>query len=153
VDLEFTAIRTVYLFSLPGAITDSVKRVIGDEDTPSFSATSFFSQVQTPASTTPAVLALSSSVPVDDATGISKTANLTLTYNNALVAGVINTITLLDATQTKLAATITLDATKKIVTIDPTASLAGTTAHTLVANALDIYGQTLTSIITFTTAA
>ncbi len=84
---------------------------------------------------------------------INKTANLTLTYNNALVAGVINSVTLLDDNQAPVAAAVTLDATKKIITINPTASLAGTTAHTLVASVTDIYGQVLTSIITFTTAA
>ena len=90
---------------------------------------------------------------MDDATGISKTANLTLTYNNALIAGVVNTVALLDDAQAPVAGAVTLDATKKIITINPTAALAGTTAHTLVANVTDIYGQSLTSMITFTTAA
>ncbi len=150
--LSCKAIKTTYAFN-NGVTTEGVKRKFGDEDTTNFSATGWFSQVQVPGSTTPSALALSSSVPVDDATGISKTANLTLTYNNALVAGVINSITLLDDTQAPVAGAVTLDATKKIITIDPTASLDGSTTHTLVANVTDIYGQVLTSIITFTTTA
>jgi phi13 family phage major tail protein len=150
--LTYTAIRTTYQFDL-GDINDSVKRVVGDEDTTNFSGTSWFTTVQVPGVASVSALALSTSTPADDASGVSKTANLTLTYNNALVDGVVNSVTLLDNTQAVVAAAVTLDATKKIVTIDPTASLAGSTAHTLVANATDIYGQTLTSVITFTTAA
>lgn len=150
--LTCKAIKTTKTFN-NGTTTEGVKRIFGDEDTTNFSATGWFLQVQIPSTTTPAALALSSSVPVDDATGVSKTANLTLTYNNALTAGAVNTITLLDNNSAKIAATITLDTAKKVVTIDPTPTLAGSTAHTLVASVTDIYGQSLTSVITFTTAA
>ena len=45
--LTYTAIPTVYEFDL-GDINAAVKRVFGDEDTDNFSATGWFSQVQTP---------------------------------------------------------------------------------------------------------
>ena len=149
----FTAMNTIHEFDL-GDINGTVKRIVGDEDTTNFSGTTFFDAVQTPSIAAPATLALSSSVPADDATGVSKTANLTLTFNNALDDDAVNNIVLLDALMAVVAGTITLDATKKIVTIDPTASLSGTTAYTIVISGVkDIYGQTLTAIVTFTTAA
>lgn len=149
----FTAIKTVATFTLTGSITDGVKRVFGDEDTTNFSATDWFTQVQTPTTTSVSALALSSSTPADDATNVSKTANQTLTYNNPLDANAIYNVALLDNTEAVVAATITIDATKKIITIDPTSSLAGSTAHKIVASVVDIYGQHLTSVVTFTTAA
>ena len=149
----FTAVNTIHQFSLPGGITATQKRVFGDEDSLNFNGSTWFNAVQVPGITSPSALALSSSVPVDDASGVSKTANLTLTYNNALADDAVDSITLLDDSEAVVAATITLDATKKIVTIDPTASLAGSTAHKVVAAVTDIYGQHLTSVVTFTTAA
>ncbi len=60
IQLKYTAIFTTYVFDL-GDVNDRVKRVIGDSDATNFSATSFFSQVQTPAVTAPSALALSTS--------------------------------------------------------------------------------------------
>lgn len=151
--VEFTAIRTVHQFDL-GDINDSVKRVVGDTDTTSFSATNWFTTVQVPGVAAVSALALSTSTPADDATGVSKTANQTLTFNNALIADAVNNVTLLDDAQAVVAGTITLDATKKIITIDPTATLTGSKDYTIVIGGVkDVYGQTLTSIVTFTTAA
>jgi phi13 family phage major tail protein len=152
-ELLFTAIKTIHKFTLSGTVTDGLKRLRGDEDSTAFDPTGWFLQVQVPGTTTPSALALSSSVPVDDATGVSKTANLTLTFNNALDDDAVNRVTLLNASNAVVAGAITLDATKKIITVDPTASLAGSTAHTLVAAVTDIYGQHLTCVVTFTTAA
>ncbi|MEN6522841.1 MAG: major tail protein [Anaerolineaceae bacterium] len=150
--LEFTALKTVHPFTVAAGVNDTVKRLFGDEDTDAFSATGWFTQVQVPGITTPDALALSSSVPTAGASGASKTANLTLTFNNALAVDAINGITLLDATPATVSITAALDATKKIVTITH-AALAGTTAHTLVYAVTDIYGQTLNGIVKFTTAA
>jgi phi13 family phage major tail protein len=151
--LNCKAIKPIHKWDLDGSLTDSLKRIWGDEDTSNFSPTGWFSAVQQPSVAAPAALALSVSVPADDATGIVRTANLTLTYNNELLAGAVNHVTLLDSTDAVVAGAITLDATKKIITINPTATLAALTAHTVIAAVTDIYGQSLTSIITFTTAA
>jgi tRNA(Arg) A34 adenosine deaminase TadA len=70
-----------------------------------------------------------------------------------LDAGVVNTVTLLDAANAPVAAAITLDATRKIVTINPDANLAATTAHAVIYAVEDIYGQHLTGVLTFTTGA
>lgn len=149
----FTAINTVHEFDL-GDVTKSVKRIVGDEDTTNFSGTGFFSQVQVPSITTPDAVALSSSVPANSATGVSKTAAFTLTFNNAMDADVVNRFALLDDTPALVNVTAVLDATKKIVTVAHDA-LDGTTAHTLViSGATDIYGQVLANtIVKFTTAA
>ena len=99
-------------------------------------------------------LALSSSTPADAATGVSKTANQTLTFNNALPAGAVNNIALiLPSDGSVVAGTITLDATKKIVTVDPTSGLTSTTDYLLVYAVTDIYGQALSGSINFQTAA
>jgi phi13 family phage major tail protein len=153
-DLTFTAIRTVHVFDL-GDINDTVKRVVGDTDTEAFVATGWFTQVQVPAVATPSALALSSSVPTPDgATGVSKTANQTLTFNNALPADAVNHIVLIAALNAVVeSSTITLDTTKKIVTIDPAGALAGTTEYVIVYSVTDIYGSTLKGAVNFTTAS
>jgi phi13 family phage major tail protein len=153
IKLTYTAIKTVHPFVLSGSITDGAKRVVGDEDTASFSGTGWFTSVQIPGVATPSALALSSSTPTGGATGISKTANLVLTFNNMLASGAENNVILLDATNTVVACTNSIDSTRKIITIDPTPSLAGTAAHSLGYAVMDIYGQKLTGVVKFTTAA
>ena len=152
-DLSFTAIRTVYKFDL-GDIDDSVKRVIGDDDTAAFDDTGWFTQVQVPGVLTPSALAMSPSVPGDGTSNISITANQTLTFNNALPADAANHIMLILASDaSQVAGTVTLDATKKIVTIDPTASLTNSVAYIITYAVTDIYGSTLKGAVNFTTAA
>ena len=150
-ELTFTAIPTVHPFNL-GSITVPVKRVFGDSDTTNFVATGWFTQVQTPVVVAPSALALSSSVPTDNTTGISITANQSLTFNNALNAdAVYNVALLLSTSYTVVAGTITIDATKKIITIDPTSSLTGSTIYVIAYNVTDIYGQHLSGAVNFTT--
>jgi phi13 family phage major tail protein len=147
----FTAIKTTYKWDL-GDINDGVYRVFGDDDTTNFSETGWFTSVQQPAVGAPAALSLSSSVPVDGATGVVITSNLTLTFNNALINNAINNVALILADGTAIACTNSLDATKKIMTINPDASLAAATAHILVYAVMDIYGQDLQGAVNFTTA-
>lgn len=152
--LEFTALRTVYKFSLPNSVTDSVKRVVGDDDTSSFSATNWFAQVQTPASASVSALAVSSSDPAAGATGVVVSKVVTVTFNNALVAGAINNAMLLNGTSdAQIAGTNSLDATRKILTVGHTSSMpAATPIRIILAGVTDIYGQTLSQVISFTTA-
>lgn len=151
--LVLTALKTIHKFTVASGVTDGVKRVWGDEDTDSFSATDWFTAVQTPAIASVSALALSASVPADADTGVVVTANQTLTFNNVMQAGCVNGISLIDPSDgSVVAGTITLDATKKIVTINPTASLTALTAYIIVYNVTDIYGQTLKGAINFTTA-
>lgn len=152
VKLTFIAIKTVYAFDL-GDLDDGVKRVIGDEDTTNFSGTNWFTQVQTPEVTAISALAVSSSTPADDATGVSLTADLTVTFNNALLLGAEHHATLLQ-NNVPVAAAKSLSASKKVITVNPNASLDATTDYALVLSGVtDIYGQVLAdTVITFTTA-
>jgi len=151
--LVLTALKTIFKFTVASGVTDGVKRVWGDTDTDSFSATNWFAAVQTPAIAAVDALALSSSTPADAATGVVVSANQTLTFNNALQTAAVNGISLIDPSDgTVIAGTITLDATKKIVTINPTASLTAATPYIIVYNVTDIYGQTLKGAVNFTTA-
>src|SRR3990172_10565002 len=150
--LTYTAIRTTYKWNL-GSVTDSVKRTFGDEDTTNFSATGWFSQVQVPNVVAPAALALDSSVPTDGATGISVSADQTLTFNNALPADVIYRVVRTKVSDGTIpASVITLDVTKKIVTINPNASLSAATAYIITYAVTDIYGKNLAGVVNFTTA-
>lgn len=154
IEITFTAIMATHPFTYDGK-TRHVKRVFGDEDTTNFDATSWFNQVQTPTSGSVAALALSSSMPADDATGVSVSANQTLTFNNALVDTAINNVMLLDSLNAPVGAAKTLSTDKKTITINPTSNLdASSDFHIVLAGIRDIYGQTLAdSVVTFTTAS
>jgi phi13 family phage major tail protein len=150
-EIVFTAVSSTYAFDV-GATNEEVKRVWGDDDTDAFDATNWFAQVQTPAVASVSALALSSSVPTDGATGVSVSANQTLTFNNMMKDDVTERIVISKADGTQAAATITLDATKKIVTIDPSSSLSASTVYLISYAVEDIYGQTLSGVVNFTTA-
>ena len=145
--LIYHAIGTKYQFGL----SKSFKRVFGDTDTTSFSATGWFSQVQTPTSSAPSALALSSSDPTDGASGVAVNKTITLTFNNALVNAAINGVIVSLADGTLKATTNSLDTTKKIMTVDPTTDLTGGSTYLVTIAVTDIYGQTLSSVVNFAT--
>lgn len=152
--LVVKALKTIYKFTVASGVTDGVKRVWGDTDTDAFSETNWFTAVQTPGIAAVDALALSTSTPADAATGVVRTSNQTLTFNNVMQTTCVNGISLIDPSDgSVVAAGITLDATKKIVTIDPTATLGATTAYLIAYNVTDIYGQTLKGSINFTTGS
>ena len=149
--LPFTAIKTIYAFNL-GSIVDGVKRVLGDEDTPSFSGANWYTQVQKPGTTAPAAMTLSSSTPTGGATGVAVAANIILNFSNPLEEGAEAGIVLMvSATHAVLPGTKTLSNGRKTVTIDPTSNLAAATAHVVSIGVKDVYGQTLNSSLLFTT--
>ena len=105
---------------------------------------------------TPAALdavALSSIAPVDGATTASRTGNIVLTFNNAIASGFISIIAAL--TGDVFACAQAWDATKKILTITPSTSLAATTKYIVAINGVkDVYGQSLADVAKdFTTIA
>lgn len=151
VQLSYTAIRTTYKFDL-GDITDSVKRIVGDEDTVNFSGASWFSQVQTPAVSTPSALALSVSDPADGATAVLVSKTITLTFNNALENSSISNVVLVKADGTVVACTNSLDTTRKIMTVNPNANLDAASTYILAIGVKDIYGDDLNTAINFATA-
>jgi methionine-rich copper-binding protein CopC len=149
--MTFTAIRTVYKFELGTPADDTIKRVLGDEDTTNFSATGWFSQVQTPVVTTPSALALSSSDPADDASGVAVNKVVTLTFNNALPAAAIYNVIFATAAGVRKAVTCVLDATKKIMTCTPGSNWAGSTTYVVAIGVTDIYGSVLQTAVNFAT--
>lgn len=151
--LTYTAIRTIYEFDL-GDINDSVDRVVGDEDTDNFDGDDWFDQVQTPVVATPDALALSSSDPTDGEADVAITKTATLTFNNALKADAVDrVIMVLTDDGSEVAAAISLDTTKKIITYNPTGSLTNSKTYILTYAVEDIYGQKLTGAIDFDTIA
>ena len=86
-----------------------------------------------------------SSVPADDATGVLATANMVLTFSNALKAHAENGITLIDSNNgAPVDAVITINSARKVVTIDPVSSLAGGPNYLIVVTGVvDVYGQSL----------
>lgn len=141
--LKYTAIRTIKQFALDGSVTDSVKRNIGDTSDSTFVATTWFDAVQTP--TTGSVSALTCTPsPADGATGVAVATSPTLTFNNALRTGVTGIQLVNGATGAIVASAITIDATNKIITIDPTSNMTGTNRHIITLSGVtDIYGQAL----------
>jgi hypothetical protein len=95
-----------------------------------------------------------SSVPADAATGVVVTDNIVLTFSNALAPGAEEGIILTSAAGVPVAGARTIDTARKVVTINPTASLSAATDYLVVVpNARDGYGQTLAdTVINFTTA-
>jgi len=146
--LIYHAIGTKYQFGL----SKSFKRVFGDTDTTSFSATGWFSQVQTPVVVAPSALALSSADPADGASGVATSETPVLTFNNALINNAIYMVTLAKADGTVAAVTAALDATKKIMTITPGSALSASTTYLLSYAVEDIYGQHLSGVVNFATA-
>jgi len=151
-ELNVKAIKPTHKWSLGDGNTESVKRVWGDEDTDAFSATSWWTQVQVPGVTAPSALALSSSDPIDGAAAVVVSKTITLTFNNALIAGAIYGVVVVKADGTPVTTVNSLDATKKIMTVDPSANLDAASTYIVAYGVTDIYGQTLQGAINFGTA-
>lgn len=95
-----------------------------------------------------------SSSPADAATGVSVSANIVLTFSNALKAGAENGIILTTVAGVPKACSRTISANRKVVTLDPSTNMAGTTDYlVIVPGVVDVYAQTLAdTVINFTTA-
>jgi len=106
-----------------------------------------------PTNGTPPAFTLSAS-PADAATGVAVTADIVLTFSNALAAGAEDAIILTTAAGVPVTVVKTINASRKIVTLNPSSSLGAATDHlVIVPNVTDIYGQTLaTTVIDFETA-
>jgi phi13 family phage major tail protein len=150
--LQFTAIRTTYQFDL-GSINDSAKRVIGEDEDTNFDDTNWFSAVQVPVAGSPAAFTCTPS-PADAATGVVVSANITLTFSNALAGNAEDGIILTTAAGVVKACARTINAARTVVTLDPTTNMAALTQYlVIVPNVTDVYGQALgDTVYDFTTA-
>jgi len=101
----------------------------------------------------PSALSVSSS-PADAATGVVVSSNMVLTFNNKLAAGAESGIILTTAAGVPVACARTIDAARKVVTLNPNSNLGAAADHLIViAGVSDIYAQTLAdTVINFTTA-
>jgi hypothetical protein len=98
-------------------------------------------------------LALLASQPASGAANVATGANLILVFNHEMAGTATSAVTLKNAAGASVASSKTLDVTGKILTVRPTLSLSAGANYTIeVADAADIYGQTLETEIGFTTA-
>ncbi|WP_375104944.1 major tail protein [Paenibacillus sp. RS8] len=148
--LTYTAVATTRQFDVNGE-SKPIKKISGDTTHEAFDPSGWFAQVQTPDNSgKPAALTLSS-VPANNATGVAIGANVVLTFANKLAS---YSAVLLNGGFDVIASAITLDASGKILTINPNANLAAATEYAVIINgATDVYGQILPqTVISFTTA-
>ena len=94
-------------------------------------------------------------LPADEAPAVDITDDIVLTFNNALAAGAENGIMLTTAAGVPVAGLRTISGSRKVVTINPTASLGAGAAHLIIVPGVkDIYGQSFANTVyDFTTAA
>jgi phi13 family phage major tail protein len=139
--MTFTAITTTHKWTVDG-VFKPMKRIFADTTDSAFDPTGWFTQVQTPDTTSePDAIALSSIVPDDEATGVAVGANIVLTFNNKIAS---EAITVISEAGALVAAAKSWDAAGKILTINPDANLAASTGYIVaVAGVTDIYGQQL----------
>ncbi len=147
--LKLTAIRTIYQWDL-GDITDSVKRVVGDDEDNSFVATTWYDDVQIPVDGAAPSLTGTPS-PTDGASSVVVSVSPTVTFSNALRTGVYSALLTKDD-GTLVASAYTIDAANKVLTINPTVNLSATTTYLITVVARDTFGQTLRAVYDFTTA-
>lgn len=136
---------------------DKAYKKIGDEDHADWvtaTGTNWFTTVEDANS----ALSIATS-PLDGATNVAVGANITFTFNNAINASQVcdDYFYLVDITEgTVVEVALSINAAKKVVTLDPTENLAPATSYIAVASGLvqDIYGQKIasgTTIVNFTT--
>jgi len=151
-ETTFTAAATTHEWLVNGVLK-SLKRIFGDTADLAFDETGWFTQAQVPGvAVAPSAVALSTSVPIDAATAVSKTAAIVLTFNNKISK---EAITLLSSLGDIVAVTKTWDTTGKILTIIPSAPLTGTLKYIIaISGVVDAYGQVLAAAARdFTTIA
>jgi len=150
-ELTYTALKTNKKFTV-GSKTMKLKRVFADTADANFDASGWFDQVQVPGTVAPDAIALSSSSPADEATGVLTDADITLTFNNKISKESVSVHDL--TTGDAIAVTKAWDETGKILTITPDSALSAATDYLVsITGVMDVYGQVLaTTGVNFTTA-
>lgn len=98
-------------------------------------------------------LAIVGSMPADGASEFSVDANLVIVFNHAMAASATSAATLKTTAGAAVVTVNALDVTGKILTINPTGSLAAATNYQIILTAAaDQFGQTLTETLLFKTA-
>ncbi|MEN6349337.1 MAG: major tail protein [Syntrophomonas sp.] len=138
---------------------DDAWQKVGDEDHADWvtgTGTAWFSAVD---GATPSALSVTLS-PLDAASGVAVSDNMTWTFNNAIQASDVtagNFFVMDPDDGSLIAGALSIDTNHKVVTFNPTSNLSASTGYIMICTkgVRDIYGQTLsaTSIGNFTTAA
>jgi phi13 family phage major tail protein len=152
--IVFSAVKTAYQFDL-GDINDGVKRVVGDTDISGFSATSWFTAVQVPVAGSPSAFTCTPS-PADDAEGVDVDTAIVLTFSNPLSGGAESHVELIQADTTDTVAIVaSMNAARTVMTILPSSPLidSETPYNIVLAGVMDVYGQYLHEVYSFTTEA
>lgn len=97
---------------------------------------------------------VSSTVPVDGTTGISRTADITVTFSEAMRSSTINDsniFLLKDSDGSKIEGAMTLNVAQTIATFNPTSTLEATTAYTIYVteNVKDVAGNAKATVTTY----
>lgn len=124
-----------------------------DPDCPADIDSTWFNSVAIPSITAVSALALSNSLPANNATGVAATVKPALTFNNAIAD--FSSIVFMNVTSGVLVAnTMALDSTGKVLTITPTSNLTSADVYNIILTGVkDAYGQVLSQqIIKFTVA-
>lgn len=93
-------------------------------------------------------------VPADAAIGVVVSSNIVLTFSNALRVGAEDAIILTTAAGVPVACARTIDAARKVVTLNPSSNMGAAADHlVIVPGVVDVFGQALAdTVINFTTA-
>lgn len=93
-------------------------------------------------------------VPADAAIGVVVSSNIVLTFSNALRVGAEDAIILTTAAGVPVACARTIDAARKVVTLNASSNMGAAADHlVIVPGVVDVFGQALAdTVINFTTA-
>jgi hypothetical protein len=98
-------------------------------------------------------LKIETSVPKDGDEDLVVTISPILIFNHEMASAAASCVALQTAAGAAVTTTITLDVTKRIMTIDPSGSLTADADYNIVVTAApDVYGTTMTKTIKFRTA-
>lgn len=150
--LTFTAVSTTHKWEIDGE-EKPLKRIFADTTDEAFNPAGWFSQVQTPdTEIAPAALSIASITPAANATGVSVNADAVVTFSNKIREHNVFLVNSPDGTI--VPATLSFDATGKILTINPNSALGSNKRHAIViSSVIDIYGQELANTLNYFTTA
>lgn len=130
--------------------TISINQATDIYDTNLSAAVSAVFSTVPPDVTAPVIVA---STPSDGATTVAADTNLSLRFDEDIITPAASQITMTDDTQASIAVTIAYDAVSREVTLTPSAQLDYARGYTIsLFNISDIFGNTMSDTVTFTTS-
>ena len=137
VQIEITAVRTVYQFVQSASVTDSAKRRISRKQA---DVATWFDAVKVPVNSAAPSLTLTAN-PANNATGVAVGVAPTLAFSNQLVTGT-DGVVLMKSDGTLPTCTLAINTALKVITITPGSNLtAAGVYYIIISDVKDIYGQ------------